>query len=85
MRILARFASATGAEIDEAIRSTLGEIAQLVGADYVYVIQATPGLTDWSVTHDWCSRGFPASWRVAGRSREGRSAGLKSYCWQGRS
>jgi formate hydrogenlyase transcriptional activator len=58
--VLARFASATGPEIDEQIHTSLREIAQFVGVDYAFVVQISPDLTAWSATHEWRAPGIPS-------------------------
>ena len=58
-RILARFASGTGPEIDGHIGTALEEIGCFIGVEHAAVIQLSPDATTWSVTHEWCAPGIP--------------------------
>ncbi len=58
--ILSRFASATGAEVDGLVRSSLRSIGEFVGVDYGVLIQTAPDFATWSATHEWCRPGIPS-------------------------
>lgn len=58
-RILARFASCTGAEIDPQITTVLQEIGGFVGAREVELLQIYDDRTAWRVTHGWRLPGTP--------------------------
>ena len=58
--VLARFASAVGAEIDEHIRTSLREIAQFIGVDYAYLVQISTDSSTWSATHEWRAPDIPS-------------------------
>lgn len=59
--VLARFARASGPDLDEHILASLREIAGFVGVDYAFVIQFTDDLTTWSATHEWAAPGLPSN------------------------
>ena len=57
-RLLARFASALGPEIDEHVSRGLEEIGRFMGVEHTAVIEIAADLTTWSVTHEWCAPGI---------------------------
>lgn len=59
-RILARFASSTGAEVDAHTQTALREIAEFVGVDYAFVVRTSDDLLSWSIAYEWCSPVAPS-------------------------
>lgn len=58
--LLARFAVATGTEIDGCIETCLRDIAQVIGVDYAYIVRIFDDGQRWGVTHEWCGPGTPS-------------------------
>jgi len=59
-RILARFNKGTHANLAANVEASLGEIAELVGADYAHVVQTAADQSTWSVAYEWCSPCAPS-------------------------
>jgi PAS domain S-box-containing protein len=53
--VLARFASCTANELDEAVRGGLQAISTFFGADEAFVAVVSPDGKAWSAAHDWCA------------------------------
>jgi PAS domain S-box-containing protein len=58
-RLLARFASGIGPEVDGHICTALEEIGCFIGVEHAAVLQFSPDGTTWSATHEWCAPGLP--------------------------
>ena len=66
--ILARFASCFESEIDDHIRTSIGEIGQFMGIDQTFVILISPTETAWGVVYDWAAEGsseFATKYRLS--------------------
>ena len=59
-RQLARFASSTGAEVDELILDCLQELAWFMELDLAFVGQIADDGATWSATHEWHAPGIPS-------------------------
>jgi signal transduction histidine kinase len=57
--LLGRFASATMAEVDEQIRSSLKQVGLFIGVDNVFVVLASEDMSTWSSVYSWTRPGFP--------------------------
>ncbi|HUO06998.1 MAG TPA: PAS domain-containing protein [Phycisphaerae bacterium] len=57
-RILAGLVGNTGAELDEHLKRSLGEIAEFMGTQYAMIIQMDEEGTTWSFTHEWRENGI---------------------------
>ncbi|XHR27029.1 MAG: PAS domain S-box protein [Chthoniobacteraceae bacterium] len=55
--ILGRFASCTGAEIDQEIRESLRTVGQFIGAEEAFVSQISADMSTWSVVYSWSAVG----------------------------
>ncbi len=56
---LSRLAWSFGPEIDACMRTSLGQIAEFVGAEHAFVILLSADSGTWSVSHEWCAEGIP--------------------------
>lgn len=59
-RIFARFAVATGPEVDAAILMALEEISGAAGVEHAYVLLLDPGGESYSMGNEWCAPGIPS-------------------------
>jgi PAS domain S-box-containing protein len=57
-KILARFATCLGSEVDTSVIAALQATAEFIGVDHAYVIVLSADRTTWSTTHEWCGPGI---------------------------
>ena len=74
-KILARFASCAGSEIDNNILLALKEVSEFIGADEGFVIEFSSDGASWTVTHDWHSPAVPDV------TRDYRQMPLGTFSW----
>ena len=55
--ILSRLARSSGPEVDDCIRTSVGQIAEFLGAEHGFVIQLASDSRSWSISHEWCAAG----------------------------
>ncbi len=58
-RIMARFVSCAGSEIDYHVQQALQEVCQFIGADAGFVIELSSDQSTWTLTYDWHASAVP--------------------------
>ena len=56
-RTLNRFVVCASSEVDDAVMTALGTVAEFIGADHAFVVRFAADLTGWTATHEWCGGG----------------------------
>ena len=59
-RLLAGFATCQSSELDQTIRSGIGEIARYIGADQAHVTVVSFDRRRYSCAYEWCAEGAPS-------------------------